>query len=403
MKLRFVKAVLLSCTLFVVSFAAAAQSGETQKIDLGDGFAISIPADWNVTVVEDTFTMVGGGVNLTVMTPPQLAAQGITFNAGTTVDEALERLLAEFDSLDPHAPQTIVSSSDGRPLASRSNRQNASTDEVVYVVDLGDGAFGYLSFTVPKSQSALVRLYANSIIRSFDESGETAAAGLSIIPCTVSANTADTAQLRVGPGTNRGAISFLPANTSVTATGRIELDDGSVWYQLNKDQAAPNGTAASELWVWENHVTLNGGCDQLGEAVPPPIIPINAAPPAGSTPAPEISPVGGLWSVNPNNSLNVSCRGLPSFYILTSEILDEPFESMQVTVLDSNTFTIGTGSIARVAGNNRFSGIIEAEGMRGEIQITLTSATTLTGQMVFYVVAEGTSCSASLGFSANLR
>ena len=103
-----------------------------------------------------------------------------------------------------------------------------------------------------------------------DEPSVTVSATLT--PCTVSSEDVDTVQLHVGPGTNRGVISFLPASVQIAATGQITLRNKSIWYQLDKSQAAPNGTAARQLWVAAVDVLLSGDCEQIGETAAPPII-----------------------------------------------------------------------------------------------------------------------------------
>jgi hypothetical protein len=162
----------------------------------------------------------------------------------------------------------------------------------------------------------------DAIITSFhnvnapDDAPVAAVSSGSGVACSVSTDSADGAQLRVGPGTNRGAISFLPTSINVTVTGRIELD-GGVWYQLDKSQAAPNGTAAAELWVAAEAVDASGDCQHVGDTSAPPIIP--AAPqvvqPAGAPPTGGgaatglLQPAAGQWTMTLNATTNASCQG----------------------------------------------------------------------------------------------
>lgn len=94
-------------------------------------------------------------------------------------------------------------------------------------------------------------------------------------PCTVQTE-ATNVRVRVGPGLNRGVFIYLPANLSVTVTGQAEANDGMLWYQLAKAEAAPD-SAANEIWVASTVVATSGACDIVPAVEPPPIIPFDAA------------------------------------------------------------------------------------------------------------------------------
>lgn len=91
--------------------------------------------------------------------------------------------------------------------------------------------------------------------------------------CFVSAETADTAQVRVGPGTNRTSVTFLPAGTEFVVQGQAEDTDGALWYRLDKQEAAP-GKLINEAWVAAETVIASDGCESVAEVEAPPIIPI---------------------------------------------------------------------------------------------------------------------------------
>jgi hypothetical protein len=196
----------------------------------------------------------------------------------------------------------------------------------------------------------------------------------------VSIGTENTAQLRVGPGTNRGAISFLPANTDVTVTGRIELDDGSVWYQLDKAEAAPRGTAAAELWVNAEDVNANGDCERVGDTAAPPVIPMAVAPPPAATTAPGENPppqadpgtasgdlpAEGGWIINIAGTTNASCEGGPN-----------------MPIPSSNSFN---GSFTYEDGSN------------AQVYLNLISPTSMNGQIVGNAIFDGVPCSATVTF-----
>lgn len=96
-------------------------------------------------------------------------------------------------------------------------------------------------------------------------------------PCIISTTT-NTAEIRVGPGTNRSVLRSLAPNNPVTVTGTTTVD-GAIWWQLDKTQAAP-GQQANETWVLASQVTSVGDCDAIGNAAAPPII---RAPRTGTT------------------------------------------------------------------------------------------------------------------------
>ena len=239
---------------------SAAQGGDllTQQVDLGDDYVISMPDGWTSSSSDGSHTLVGTEFQLVVTTPTELAASGIDPSLGDvgtvlidTVNAAGDYQIARADIQKTRyvgRAGAAFSSSDGR------------TEQMEVFVTLNDGLYGKV--VVVTDIGGLVN-YADLIdamITSFhntnnpddapvSSSGSTSVPESSGVACTVRTGSANSAQLRVGPGTNRGAISFLPVDTDVTVTGRIELDGGGVWYQLDKSQAAPDGTAAAELWV----------------------------------------------------------------------------------------------------------------------------------------------------------
>ena len=110
--------------------------------------------------------------------------------------------------------------------------------------------------------------------------------------CTVTAAAANSATVRVGPGENRTAITFLPADTAFTVLGVGEAADGSLWWKLDKAEVAPQ-SAAAELWVAQDDVTGSGDCAAVGAADAPPIIPITVQQPPASGGASGGQPASG--------------------------------------------------------------------------------------------------------------
>ncbi|MEP7294172.1 MAG: hypothetical protein ABI835_20460, partial [Chloroflexota bacterium] len=218
------------------------------------------------------------------------------------------------------------------------------------------------------------------------------------------------------PGTNRGAISFLPANTDVTATGRIELDDGSVWYQLDKSQAAPHGTPAAELWVFEEQVTTSGDCENVGETAAPPVIhaaPQVVAPPPNDSGNPQTTPAtitpgllqpsAGTWIFNINPTINASCTGTTNAAIPATEFYDSLTETYSLRTLTADSFNYGGEVMTRYPGSNTFSGSFNFEdGSNAQIRFEVASATSMRGELIGNLFLDGgLSCNVTVLFATN--
>jgi len=95
-------------------------------------------------------------------------------------------------------------------------------------------------------------------------------------PCTVQVVRNDVL-VRVGPGENRGALAYLPANQPLIVVGKTTTDDGSVWWQIDLP-------GAEQAWVAEAEVIELGFCALIQDAETPPIIlPAATLPPSGET------------------------------------------------------------------------------------------------------------------------
>ena len=265
-------------------------------------------------------------------------------------------------------------------------------------------------------------------------------------PCMVSIDRKNTAQLRVGPGPNRGAISYLPPNVLVTVTGRIVLEDGSVWYQLNVAEAAPQGTAAAELWVAAESVFARGDCEAVGAAATPPIIrrptttptdggestsepvleatleltsevvgeptgeatltPTNpppateaGSPDPTSSPIPEgtLLPADGIWALTLNATTNTSCEGQQNVERASSEVFVNTSFSAALRVIDTDTFTYGGDLYTRAPGTNTFVGQFSfSETQNTQAWLTVTTRGSILGQVTNNYSQDGRPCSATV-------
>lgn len=288
-----------------------------------------------------------------------------------------------------------------------------------YIVVFDDGSFGAVSVdSRSASDVAIQRRLLDGLIRSFvpnddplddlreqlNEQTATETEG----DCTVSTDTASAARLRVGPGENRSSVAFLPVDVEVSVTGRLVLDDGSVWYQLDKTQAAPQ-SAANEIWVSAEQVEATGACDTVGETAAPPINPIIAPPAAGGgdtdagspQPPPEsgtITPQGGTWTMTLNQTINVSCQGLGNIPIPANEIFSQMTFTFSAQILNADAMVYGGDRFDRVAGTNTFFGIFDFGGNIVQMRFFVQSPTRMTGEGIIDENVDGVSCNGTFTF-----
>jgi transforming growth factor-beta-induced protein len=82
-------------------------------------------------------------------------------------------------------------------------------------------------------------------------------------PLCFASTEAENVGVRVGPGENRSRVSFFPLEVKAPVTGQFTDEAGTVWYQVDKDVAAP-GKQIREAWVLSTDVTTAGsGCAAL--------------------------------------------------------------------------------------------------------------------------------------------
>jgi Tol biopolymer transport system component len=112
--------------------------------------------------------------------------------------------------------------------------------------------------------------------------------------CSVVSPGPSSTLMHVGPGSNRGSIGYLPAGQPFNVIGQATASDGSLWWKLDKNQAAPT-SAANEVWVADTAVTTSGNCNEIGPVSAPPIVPfathVPTAAPATATPQVTAIPV----------------------------------------------------------------------------------------------------------------
>ena len=254
---------LLGLMLLLLALPLAAQSG-TQTLDLGDEVQITLPASLEIDTSQDGIVVAqADGWSVIIITPASLESQGPDALTARNSVEMLTAVL-EADPTSGGDASGIEKVRFGTRVAARFTGPDDGGVRTTWVVlPIGD-SYGLLIFVGQADTFAANEETMMAIVESFDVAGTAPTAAASGATCTVRASSANSSQLRVGPGENRSAIAFLPASTDVSVTGRAELDDGSVWFQLDKTEAAPQGTAAAELWVNEEQGETVGDCDRGG-------------------------------------------------------------------------------------------------------------------------------------------
>ena len=270
---------------------------------------IDLPAKGDLTETDDGhIEFVIEGIAMSVYDHVALET-AFDFTEADSVDDAMNtlapELLADSDDFDEDAVTTDTLDDD-REFA----WLDVEGDETVSIIVLmmSDGSFGVLQVVTGNRQVASTKSILLDILETFDsrESGglslDIDTTALSDAFCNVSTSQANTVQVRVGPGTNRTVVSFLPANVEFVALGKAEADDGSLWFKVDKDEAAP-GKAVNETWILAESVIHDGNCDAVADVAAPPIIPIIAQPtpkPDGSPPdeSDYILPQGGTWTLS---------------------------------------------------------------------------------------------------------
>lgn len=92
------------------------------------------------------------------------------------------------------------------------------------------------------------------------------------LPCAIRTDRADV-RVRVGPGPDRAAFTFLPSGVDILVIGQAVGSDGALWWEVDRSQI-PGGGAALSLWVAQSDVATVGDCSQVPQTdVPEVVIP----------------------------------------------------------------------------------------------------------------------------------
>ena len=326
-------AVVLLLVLSVPS-TLLAQEDLSETFTAEDGsFSFKYPAGWDAVEQEPGRVILSGNDVTITFYGPNFVATVLT-----EIDtEDLEGTLSSFLDAGGMPAQSMTTLDVGDRSVAQAEIESAVGTGAAFGLALGDGGFGVVTAVMPESMATDFAPTLLDIVDSFQEPSGSLAAALQAaagagtnVNCTVRVEEERSASVRVGPGTNRTAMLFLPAKHDYKVLGQAQANDGAMWWKLDKSEVAPN-TAAAELWVSQNEVVASSAdCDQVPNVDPPPIIPIVAAT--------NILPTPGTWNFSAP-TIRVDCPGQGSFTV-SSDIA--PFQ-MSVDVLNNGAVLLVGG------------------------------------------------------------
>jgi hypothetical protein len=410
-----IRRLILGMVCALLALPVAAQSGEV--IDLGGGYEIELAEGWTVPsddfvpfyamneALEAVVVIHETGLEALLVSP--LTVEAVLPDIATTdLEEALIALLAfSYEVTEPG--DSIYTTDLGNVAGLRWNYiDEVSLEDAVlagdlYLIPLTDGGFlfadiytyqSYFEEDLDTLLAATEDLFVTAGAIELEPEPEPEASA-----CFVSAETDDSAQLRVGPGYNRSVFGFLAADGEYTVTGQFVDDAGDVWYQLDKDEVAPDA-AANELWVAQVEVFESGDCTAVAEADAPPIR--GAAPQiqpveGGGDGGDVTAPSGGSWVLTIAESGLASCLGSETVSLSASETLGQTSFPTDLEPNGEGFNALGTYFGPNGAGG--FNGRLDdVSGESLGLRLFPQGDGFMTGSMVFnYSAPDGRGCSAT--------
>ena len=242
---------------------------------------------------------------------------------------------------------------------------------------------------------------------------ETPEATATAEPCFVSTETARTATVRVGPGTNRTALFFLDTDISYTVVGVNVLENSTVWFKLVKEEIDPS-SGALEMWVAAADVEQTGDCENVGATAAPPIIPIlNSAAAANAEVTKPVT--GGEWRIYFADKFIYSC--VNDYFRTTTregqtvEIQEKLEWAVNLTFAkDNRSFTMtgewadyilesGAAITFILTADNRFTApVTQPSGRNFTYTVTLVNENLITGDDRYHWTVGETKCSETVRF-----
>lgn len=420
--MRFLRTLLPLLALAVFAMPALAQPKGSSLVTLEGGYTIQLPAGWvEGDWDEDGLLFENGDSTIVLLDPATLDGYIPAFAR----DDIAEALIAAYDSYyGERLPEADLERFEmaGYSAAQWFFEEDGGNEGVFITAELDDGAFIAFDIVTPQGERDAAVEAADKILASLSTEGRLTSSTTGVLtpvttgsgePCFVSVESANSAALRVGPGTNRSSVAFLPPGEEFEVIGMATANDGSEWFKLDKAEAAPR-SAANEVWVARADVDETGDCDAVADAAAPPVVPILNVPPAnpgssggssgaGSTPVNtgSITPQSGIWTLVFSRQSSMSCEGYSSITVNTSEawvdwteadysFSGNLFVSGANVIFDGDTY-VPTGS------PNQYVASFTIEGsFNNQIYITFTSPSSFAGQMNGNGVFDGLACSSTV-------
>lgn len=411
----------LACLWLLMAAAPVWAQKETQTVvPLTGDYAITLREGWEAQDWDgDGWLFANGGASVLVIDP--VIMQDLVDT--DTLSGAARALAATYDALygDRIASGDIeILDFADYDAAIWYFSQGSDGDGAFIVIALGDDLYAAFDVVAPTrlfdDVIADVELMAATL--SSDELEATATSEVSGLtpvtsgePCTVSTDTRDSARLRVGPGFNRTAVAFLPPGQIVDVIGQSADDEGNVWYQLDKAQAAPN-SAANEIWVLADEVSAEGDCASVEVVAGSAVIPIAPPPPqtdtgggsGGQAPAPvtgAVTPQNGTWRLTWDSVTRVSCQGSGNVNIPTVEAFPGVSLSFTATlsVFDGGSAFNFDGDVFRLQPDGIYFGTYTLSWGNSQVRFRPITATSMSGELVGNEVVNGVPCSYTLFFT----
>jgi hypothetical protein len=363
----------------------------TQPVEIGDGYTVLVPSNWEVDVWEVPDSRLEGVQaerrrDVVRLLAPSLTSELFDGDAPSDLRAAARtafRLVTGdgMGSSDMLSTQTL-----GEYLVAQVTSRNG---DVLALVDVG--ADGLLLAQYEGNDPDLFDEILASLTK--DESATAAPTAAAAEPCTISTDNADTVNVRVGPGNNRGVINFLPSGESYAVTGRFEDSDGGIWYQLDRATVFPR-SAAAEAWVFAEDVDAVGDCDQVGSADAPPLIlaPVavpTAAPVAPGQPVPTveagsfITPRAGTWTLTMDASTQASCVGGSTVNLSTVALFGQSGFRGNLSMRSDGSSLVYDGATLNRTSPNNYLGATLIGGDSVQIVMQIRSADSISGQLIF--------------------
>jgi hypothetical protein len=407
-RFRPIFSLLIGLALLTALVPAAAQDADlSETYSFEDGTAFSYSADWNLDKKPTYLKIASEETEIFIVTPEAIE------EGGYSADNPSDLLQVYFEdifggSLDFDADNVQEFEVGGREAARYDYVDGNDSEALLIALRFNDQSFGIID-SVSKIGDLTEEDMVLAVAESFNRGeGASDSRAVDAEPCTVSTASQGTVAIRVGPGTNRTSYAFLPANQDFVVMGQGEADDGSLWWKLDKEEAAP-GKSAAEAWVSQDDVDAIGGCSEVVDAFAPPVIPIVSAPPTnsgsgdsgsgttdpGAQPpgAGDIIPQGGTWTVVYARTASISCLDLPP----QNAEIDLPSDTLSLSVRDGGASLSFGGDIYTRTQPNTYVGFFDAPGF-GSVRQTLRviSATQMSGEFTLNMSDNGRQCSGTI-------